>query len=261
MSGQHRVALAGLAAGLLVVAVADASLAISAVIVHVEATANPWAAGSPGPPADGTLPAEVGLPGGQTVAWFPHVSGSWSNTDPAMVMLADGERPVVDPPFACGAPPPCTIAASSSLSGLTDAARFWYLAGVFIGPGAPGGIAPPSIDFTGRHDFRVLEPSLGQVFFIGDGRTSDDVVQQFRIPPGATRLFLGMVDICQPGEAAGCYFDNGGSLEVTVSSGDMPDTATVPSPAVSSRDINSLLLAAAGVVALLTVVRVVPRNR
>jgi hypothetical protein len=250
MGSQPRLALAALAAALLVVAVADGSLAASTVTVRVEATANPWAAGQAGQPNDGVLPAEIALPGGAMTVWFPHVSGSWSNTGP--MLPADGERPVVDPPFACGAPPPCTVMASNGLSGLTDSASFWYLAGVFLGSGAPGGTPPPSIDFTGRHEFRILEPELGQTFFIGDGRTSGGIVQQFRVPPGATRLFLGMVDICRPGEAAGCYFDNGGSLEVTTSWGSMPDTATLSAPAVPIHNSDWLLLAAVGAVALLT---------
>ncbi|MBI3752369.1 MAG: hypothetical protein HY263_12015, partial [Chloroflexi bacterium] len=76
---------------------------------------------------------------------------------------------------------------------------------------------------------------------------------------GATRLFLGMVDICVPGAAAGCYLDNGGSLEVTMSSDNLPDTATLSPPAAPSRDSNWLLLGAAGVIALLTVFRRKPR--
>ncbi|HLO35891.1 MAG TPA: hypothetical protein VK194_07405, partial [Candidatus Deferrimicrobium sp.] len=137
MGNRARRAFAVIAAGLLVIAVADASLAGSTVTVRVEATANPWAAGQAGPLGGGTLPAEIALPEGRTLVWFPQVSGSWSNTGP--MLPADGERPVVDPPFACGAPPPCTVMAG--------------------------------------------------------------IVQQFRVPPGATRLFLGMVDICEPAEA------------------------------------------------------------
>jgi hypothetical protein len=67
------------------------------------------------------------------------------------------------------------------------------------------------------------------------------------------------VDICRPGEAAGCYFDNDGSLEVTTSWGSMPDTATLPAPAVPIHDSNWLLLAAVGAVALLTALHLRPR--
>jgi hypothetical protein len=256
MRSQARFALAALAAGLLAVSVAEGSLAVSAITVRVEATANPWAAGQAGPPEDGVLPAEIALPEGVAKVWFPRVSGNWSND--RTMLSADGERPVVGTSFDCGGPPPCTVTASNGLSGLTDAASFWYLSGVFIGPGTPGGTPPASIDFTRRHEFTVLKPALGQVFFIGDGRKSDGIVQQFRVPPGATRLFLGMVDICAPGEAAGCYFDNAGSLEVTSSWGSMPDTATLTAPAVPRHDSHWLLLAVVGAAAFLTVLHLRP---
>ncbi len=259
MRSRPRFALAALVAGLLVVAVADATLADPAVTIRVDAIGNLWAAGQAGQPTDGKVPAEIALPEGETMVWFAHVSGSWSNTGP--MLSADGERPAVGTSYECGGPPPCTVLASNGLSGLTDAAKFWYLTGVFLGPGTPGGTPPPSIDFTRRHEFRVLKPELGQTFFIGDGRTSDGIVQQFRVPPGATRLFLGMVDICRPGEAAGCYFDNDGSLAVTTSWGSMPDTATLPAPAVPIHDSNWLLLAAVGAVALLAALHPRPRAR
>ena len=258
MSSRPHLALAAFATGLLVVAMADATLADSAATVRVDALANPWLAGQAGQPGDGILPAAIALPERVTIVLFPHVSGSWSNTGP--MFSPDGEPPIVDPPFACGAPPPCTVMASNGLSGLTDSAMFWYLTGVFLGPGTPGGTPPPSIDFTRRHEFKVLEPALGQVFFIGDGRTSDGIVQQFRVPQSATRLFLGMADICMPGEAAGCYFDNDGSLEVTMSWG-TPDTATLPAPAVPRRNSNWLLLATVSAFALLTALRIRPRPR
>jgi hypothetical protein len=259
MRSRPRFALAALVAGLLVVAVADATLADPAVTIRVDAIGNLWAAGQAGQPTDGKVPAEIALPEGDTAVWFPHVSGRWSNTGPTLP--ADGERPVADPPYACGAPPPCTVTASNGLSGLTDAASFWYLTGVFIGPGMPGGTPPPSIDFTRRHEFTVLKPALGQAFFIGDGRTSDGTVQRFRVPPGATRLFLGMVDICAPGEAAGCYYDNSGSLDVTMSGGSMPDTTTLPAPVVPRPNSNSFLLAMVGAAVLLTALHLRPRAR
>jgi hypothetical protein len=257
MSSQARLALAVLAAGLLVGVLADGSLALSDITVRVEATANPWAAGRAGPPSIGTLPAEIVVPDDKTNVFFPFVTGSWSNT--GAMFSADGERPAAGALFDCGGPPPCIVLASNGLSGLIDAARFWYLTGVFIGPGTPAGSPPPSIDFTLRHDFTVLEPALGQVFFIGDGRTSDGIVQQFRVPPGSSRLFLGMVDTCGPGETAGCYFDNSGSLDVTTSWGSTPDTATLPAPAVPKRDLGWLLLATVSAVALLAALRIRPR--
>jgi hypothetical protein len=247
------VAFAALTAGLLVGALADGSLALSDFTFRVEATANPWAAGQADPPSIGTLPAEIVVPEGKTNVFFPLVTGSWSNT--GAMFSADGERPAAGAQFDCGGPPPCTVLGSNGLSGLIDAARFWYLTGVFIGPGTPAGSPPPSIDFTLRHEFTVLKPELGQVFFIGDGRAADGDPHLFRVPPGSTRLFLGMVDICAPGETAGCYYDNSGSLEVTTSWGSTPDTATLPAPAVLRHDSNWVLLTAGGAITFLTALR------
>jgi hypothetical protein len=247
-SSQTRAAAAALVAGLLLAAAADGALAVSGITVSVEATANLWAAGQAGPIEDGTLPAEIVVPEGETIASFPHVSGSWSNTGGPM-FSADGERPAVGTAYDCGGPPPCTVMASNGLSGLSDAARFWYLTGVFLGPGTPGGTSPASVDFTDRHELTVLEPALDQVFFIGDGRTSDGVVQQFLVPPGAARLFLGMVDILEPGRAAGWYIDNHGSLEVTAS---WLRLRLYRGPGILD---TWLLLAVVGAIAFLTVVR------
>ena len=71
------------------------------------------------------------------------------------------------------------------------------LVGVFLGPLQPNlSPAPAALDFgtAGSRDFIALFPLLKQVFFIGDGRTSGNAVQQFIAPAGATRLFLGTMD-------------------------------------------------------------------
>lgn len=257
MSRQSRPARAVLAAGLLVLAIGGVAVAQSGMTVRVPATSNPWAAGQT-TPAVGTLPVGIDVPDRQTTVSFPFVGGSWSNTGP--MLPADGERPEVGTAYECGGPPPCTVLAANGLSGLTDTVRFWYLTGVFLGPGLPGGSPPPAIDFTLRHEFTVLEPALDQVFFIGDGRTSDGVVQLFRIPAGSTRLFLGMADICAPGEAAGCYYDNAGLLDVTMSWGGTPDTATLPGPASPAQSRSTVLLAVAGGIAFLAALYVGARR-
>jgi hypothetical protein len=74
------------------------------------------------------------------------------------------------------------------------------LVGVFLDDGVPSASpAPPGLDFSdgglGRA-FGQLCPGLKQPFFIGDGLTGhgNGAPQQFVVPPGATRLFLGTVD-------------------------------------------------------------------
>ncbi len=73
------------------------------------------------------------------------------------------------------------------------------LVGVFLDDNAPNTTAYPSgrLDFStsASRDFATLAPALKQPFFIGDGRKSDGTVQLFKAPQGATRLFIGTMDI------------------------------------------------------------------
>jgi hypothetical protein len=97
------------------------------------------------------------------------------------------------------------------------------LAGVFLEDTLPA-VAPPPLRFYVtdssqggiQTDFQILSPLIGQIFFIGDGftGTASGNPQIFRIPPGATHLYLGYVDNCNSPEAnvPGCYFDNAGSV-------------------------------------------------
>jgi hypothetical protein len=69
--------------------------------------------------------------------------------------------------------------------------------GVFLGDTSPAGDTPPAtLDFTSAasRDYTTLSPMLNQVFFIGDGLKSDGTQQSFKVPAGATRLFIGKMD-------------------------------------------------------------------
>lgn len=74
------------------------------------------------------------------------------------------------------------------------------LVGVFLNDSQPNTSgAPPGLNFSPQGlgtGFTTLSPALKQVFFIGDGRTGTGTgaIQQFVVPTGATRLFLGTVD-------------------------------------------------------------------
>jgi hypothetical protein len=90
----------------------------------------------------------------------------------------------------------------------------WFpLYGVFLGDTLPSS-APMSLDFRASGlgiAFTQLSPALGQVFFIGDGRTGtgSGQVQDFIVPDGATRLFLGFND--------DVWGDNGGGYGIEFS--------------------------------------------
>jgi hypothetical protein len=74
------------------------------------------------------------------------------------------------------------------------------LVGVFLDDHEPTSSATPAeLDFSAGGlgmGFTTLCPALKQVFFIGDGLTGSGTgaIQQFVVPAGATRLFLGTVD-------------------------------------------------------------------
>jgi hypothetical protein len=96
-------------------------------------------------------------------------------------------------------------------------ANFNSLLGVFLGPDQPDlTAAPEALDFLSNGDvpngrnFTSLAPELKQPFFIGDGVTDDGIVQEFTVPDGATRLYLGVMDSFG-------WYNNSGFLSVTVS--------------------------------------------
>jgi Flp pilus assembly protein TadG len=71
------------------------------------------------------------------------------------------------------------------------------LIAVFLDDSNPMGKSAPSrLDFSSEasRDFSVLKPQLRQMFFVGDGRRDNGEPQQFVIPPGATRLYIGTMD-------------------------------------------------------------------
>jgi Flp pilus assembly protein TadG len=85
--------------------------------------------------------------------------------------------------------------------------------GVFLDNSQPDSSAAPSaLDFStsASRDFVSLSPQLKQPFFIGDGLRADGVtLQGFVVPPGATRLYIGIMDFQQ-------WSDNSGTMTTTV---------------------------------------------
>jgi hypothetical protein len=93
------------------------------------------------------------------------------------------------------------------------------LLGLFLDDNIPNGEPPDPLDFTASGlgvDFRQLEPQVGQVFFIGDGRASNGQTQTFIAPSNATRLFIGLVDGYSFYGDPTCYADNTGSFNYRV---------------------------------------------
>src|SRR5207253_6280931 len=88
---------------------------------------------------------------------------------------------------------------------------------------APTGQATPeALSFAPGLGFTWLAPAIGQIFFIGDGLTSDSNAglfngeqQSFIVPQGATRLFLATVD-------GSGWYNNSGTFSVEASISDKP---------------------------------------
>jgi hypothetical protein len=184
-------------------------------LTMVSGQANIFGAGSdfapaPGGGGGGAMPPSVQLPGGVSVVTFPTVKGK--------VTARMGSLPYKGP--GGDGKGETDITSYGGISGIVDRRHGQFLVGVFLTDDPPANFAPRRLDFTKHERFRTLAPRVGQTFFVGDGRD-----RTFRVPPGATRLFLGFADAFSLGESAtegdyqgrpGYYDNNGGHLCVSV---------------------------------------------
>jgi hypothetical protein len=104
-----------------------------------------------------------------------------------------------------------------SLNGISGliATRIRCFEGIFLTDSEPVDPPPPPLTFT-AFDFLILEPTIAQHFFVGDGLTGtgEGRTQAFLVPAGATRMFLGFTDGFPP--CIGAYGDNSGNITATV---------------------------------------------
>ncbi len=100
------------------------------------------------------------------------------------------------------------------ISGITHSSKTMFLVGVFLTDAEPADPAPARLDASNADSTPTLQPLIAQTFFIGDGQTSAGVAQEFTIPTGATRLFLGIADAAGFSGAPGYYDDNSGSAKI-----------------------------------------------
>ena len=167
----------------------------------VPGTANPWLAGMPNgsaacggdsAPAESPVLAQPVIPG--TVLSFD-VSGSTDHGGPPIGLSPDGG-------------PLQTHAAENGIA--SNNVPISSLVGVFLDASVPTS-SPAPASFLFSPGVTVSRPGLKQPFFIGDGRTGTGtgVAQQFVVPSGAKRLFLGTQDGCP-------WLDNGGSFQINV---------------------------------------------
>ncbi|MCW5981803.1 MAG: hypothetical protein KIT09_27200 [Bryobacteraceae bacterium] len=175
--------------------------------LQVDAKANIFASGRPDVDSSGggVLPAMASLGAGSRSVSFQSVSGRVS-CDGVDTAGPDGSETC-----AGGA---TDIESLDGIAGILDEDRSMFLVGVFLTSAAPADPAPERLNFTGNHDFATLSPKVAQVFFIGDGKAANGVAQQFTVPAGATRLFLGIADAFGFIGPPGAYDDNTGVMTV-----------------------------------------------
>jgi Flp pilus assembly protein TadG len=185
--------------------------------VTVPALACPWLAGMPigthmsgyGPGSNAPTESPVQISGynvvpGRTIQ-FRNTQGQTADTDSGGVYGLDGS------------PTRVTIHQTADFGIADTEGPLNALMGIFLDDNEPDstGVTASSLDFSTQaaRDFTTFSPQLKQVFFIGDGLTSSNQLQNFVVPHGATRLFLGVMD-----EQAHWY-DNLGQITTTVYDG------------------------------------------
>lgn len=189
-------------------------------------------------------PASDPWPGGLLRHSYPTPEEIQETLPPIIPVLAGDVVRALDPAVGgisffngFGAPmfgPGGNTPAGSSLSSFGGISSYagpqGPLVGVFLDDNVPNGVAPAGLDFSPSGlgiDFASLSPQLGQVFYIGDGKTSGGEFQTFTAPAGATRLALGIPDGFGFGGAPGAYDDNDGSYRIQIGVNSVP---VVPEP-------------------------------
>jgi hypothetical protein len=168
------------------------------------------------PPFAYVFPARPGQ-----VLTFLSVAGQWTcNSGEEPPYSADGTTTV----GVCY--PRANISPTGPFSGYDNTDYQGAMVGMFLECGLPTKRAPTLRFYVNdgsqggiKTDFEVLQPEIGQVFFVGDGLTGTGTgqPQMFLVPPTATHLYLGYVDTCSSSgySSPGCYFDNAGAITVT----------------------------------------------
>lgn len=172
--------------------------------ISTPASSDPWLAGMPSgatasydDTAPGQSPTQVTsipvIPGSYIT--LTNVSGTAQH---ATTGTADGPEGNLSQIYSHGIDSPGGPTPAAE-NGIADAVMpIDAFLGVFLDASAPNtSPAPARRDYTSaaaRDQATYDDIALKQPFFIGDGKTSSGTVQQFRVPPGATRLYLGVMD-------------------------------------------------------------------
>lgn len=208
----------------------------SALTINVPGTSDIWLAGMPdgstassGDVAPTHSPVEVpgfALDAGDVLTFS--ATGLVAHGPGQLLVGPDGNPDLIFNHFA------------GAENGISDiVAPINALLGVFLSDDQPdNNTAPGFLDFATplSRDLPSVMPVLQQVFFIGDGQTTLQDTQEFLVPNGATRLFLGTHD-------GFGWFNNSGSFDVTIDGplADIGDPSAVPLPAGALLLLSSLV--------------------
>jgi Flp pilus assembly protein TadG len=194
-------------------ATATAALLTTPAPENVTNRSNPWLAGMPAgtaangydsaPNASPTLLISSGLVAGAVLQF--EATGATSNQEGVeRAYQPDGNLDWIINNYS---------GAEHGISNLK--APISSLIGVFLSDSQPNTTSPPAaLDFTSAtsRNFTSLSPQLKQPFFMGDAKQANGSLQNFVVPAGATRLYVGSMDGQQ-------WSDNAGGFKVTVKNG------------------------------------------
>ncbi len=175
----------------------------------VQSTADIFLSGHTGTigiSSPGTAPPMISVSGQSgKVVRFSGATGSWTCQTGGATSGADGGNNCFTS---------TDVSSYRGISGITHSSRTMFLVGVFLGDAEPADPAPARLDASNANTTAAFQPLLYQTFFIGDGLTSGGAAQEFAIPAGATRLYLGIADAAAFQGTPGYYEDNSGSVKI-----------------------------------------------
>jgi hypothetical protein len=181
------------------------------------ATMDPWKAGGYDDGSDGIAPVVYTFPAGpRHLIIFPSITGMWScGADPLFGPDGTNASANCNGPRATGP--------IGTFGGFASTDFYGALVGIFLEDTLPVSLSRTLRFYAGNNsvggiatDFKVLNPRIGEVFFVGDGLTGTGTgtVQAFIVPSTATHLYLGYIDGSN-GIPQG-YYNNAGELRVIV---------------------------------------------
>jgi len=104
------------------------------------------------------------------------------------------------------------------ISGIVLPARTMFISAVFTNGRNSSNAPPARFDYTDVDTETTAEfsPELNQVFFVGDGLTSDGTTQSFFVPASATSVSFGVADGFGFSGTPGFYNDNTGEWQMSI---------------------------------------------